>query len=767
MLRLLLPLSIGILIRLATPPAYQYFLFIPLLVLIALSLLLPELARLRRPRASEARRRVSVPMRRLHLLPPLLALTVGFLRTDLALRHTSPDPLVGQILASSAGEDTSSTNTSSTNTSFVGEAYSIGAATVDAVVRLTSEPEPRERSVRVRADLLRLHSDALRIDTVFSARGARLLLYLPVDSASLRLGCGDKLAARLTLYPLRPSGNPDSFDYSARLRREGVVATAYASPWHLLSAATPQPQSDLVERLRVATAACIDAVFATPERRALMQAMLLGESDALPDTLRDTMARSGLAHILAVSGLHTGILFLLLMWLLWPVRYLRGTRPAAVLAILALWGYVALTGCSASVVRAATMLTLAMAGRILLRDRHLLGALGATACLMLLFNPLYIADIGFQLSFLSVFSLLLVAPMIEAWMGLDADCTTASHPIRQSIAAILAAQLLLMPLCAYYFHIVPLWFLPANLIIIPLLAPLLSLSVVAIALARLLPVVVAAVPLELLSRAVNLLAELVIRIGTFTADLPGLRPFYPSWVELLLLYLFAGLLLVAADRHSRRAFAAALALLALLVAWPYVVPSGDAPRELICFNHHRSNALHLVSGRSHIIYQPDSVAPPSSLYRQMAARRRLAAPLVLRAEEFEWHGHVGEDRSRDGVASTIGEGVGEEVIDSLKAIGINIRPPFVEVGGTRLCLLTTDSLRRLAPDKPVPVSYLILGGSARTSLAEARRLASPDTLVLLASLPRYRCKRLKAEADSIGLPTLDLSLHGALRVPLD
>src|SRR5262249_15261072 len=157
---------------------------------------------------------------------------------------------------------------------------------------------------------------------------------------------------------------------------------------------------------------------------ALVGALAAGLRSELGPEWEDRFARSGLAHVLSVSGLHVAALALVLAGVLslllraWPalVRRFDPRRPAAIAALPLGWGYVVFTGTQPPAVRSALMLTVVLAGRALQRPTDALNALALAAGVLLVFDPASVRDLSLQLSFTAVLALVLLAPRLRAWL---------------------------------------------------------------------------------------------------------------------------------------------------------------------------------------------------------------------------------------------------------------------------------------------------------------------------------------------------------------
>ena len=198
---------------------------------------------------------------------------------------------------------------------------------------------------------------------------------------------------------------------------------------------------------------------------AVVAAMALGDKSALTHELRDTYSVSGASHVLALSGLHLGIIYCLL-WLFLPHR--RWPAVSQTIILIAIWLYVLLVGMPVSVVRSAVMLTVYGLLSIGHRNKMSVNALAFTAIVMLMCNPEWLFDIGFQLSFMAVLAILLFVPLFEDVFS--AKYLQEHRWIRRIwglVAVSVSAQIGVAPLIAYYFGRLSTYFLLTNFIVLP------------------------------------------------------------------------------------------------------------------------------------------------------------------------------------------------------------------------------------------------------------------------------------------------------------
>ncbi len=238
-------------------------------------------------------------------------------------------------------------------------------------------------------------------------------LYADTSARNPRLRIGDIVRVRGRLYAADSSG------YDLYMRRtRGITARCFA--WTVSRIGTDTTWGTRIESLRNKLGNELLSGDATSPDDAgnIMQALAIGNQSYIDPQLRDSYSRTGVAHLLSVSGLHVGIIFMILNLLFGWIRLLRrGYIALGILVILSLCGYAVLTGLSPSVIRAVVMFSLLQTGLMLSRYTNSFNTLCAAALLILLWNPYYIYHIGFQLSFAAMVGIItLYQPLARLWM---------------------------------------------------------------------------------------------------------------------------------------------------------------------------------------------------------------------------------------------------------------------------------------------------------------------------------------------------------------
>ncbi|MDU0371334.1 ComEC/Rec2 family competence protein [Hymenobacter endophyticus] len=303
---------------------------------------------------------------------------------------------------------------------------------------------------------------------------------------------GDVWIVRGTPAPSKAPLNPGEFDYRRYLQYHQVYHQQFIHPDQYLQVATRPPS--LLRAAAMRAARVLDGVFRqyvhAKREYALASALVLGIKDEVDQETKQAYANTGTTHIMAVSGLQVGLLFGAVTWLLGRVPGRRGPWFRLVTALLGLgviWSYAFLTGLSASVLRAAVMFSFLIVGRATSRQISMYNLLAVAAFCLLCYDPYLLCDVGFQLSFLAVLSIVYLQPRIVSWWNpkaqfLNKQRPWQSKPVQKSwqwlgvflqyvwsaTALSLAAQVATFPLGLYYFHQFPLSFLASNLIAVPI-----------------------------------------------------------------------------------------------------------------------------------------------------------------------------------------------------------------------------------------------------------------------------------------------------------
>ena len=603
----------------------------------------------------------------------------------------------------------------------------------DYLLRICETPRVKARSILCPSRLLgSFAGDSLQAD----GRQPLFLLYFPKDSLAARLERGDELLVRTTLAPPRNSGNPDEFDYERYLRRQGGSGTAYvpAGHWQVVG-------RDSTRTLRQAALDCRDRVVSLYRRLgfrgddlAVLSALTVGDQTDLSEDIVETYSVAGASHVLSLSGLHIGFLYVLLLVLFRPFwqrwRWLK--FPLLMLIILLMWAFAFFTGLASPVVRAVTMMSI-LALSTLQSERLLtLNTLAATAFLMLLVRPLWLFDVSFQLSFLSLAAILLFQPpLYRLWK----PRLRLLRYVWGLLTVSLAAQVGTVPLVLLYFSRFSTHFLLSNLWVVPLSSLVLYAAVLLLLLTPFPALQIGfAGWLERLLWVQNEGLRWISRLPYASFD----HLWADRW-DVLLFYVFLAFFCMAVRRFTPRRVCAALLSLLLLAGYHQTARFLSRPeRSLVFYNVRRAPAVHCVGsdGRSWLA-GPDSLPDVSLLARSLEShwnRLRLRPPIP--------------------------------VAGRYSCPGLFLDDGLLLYGGQTVCILSDDRWRGKTSATPMPVDYLYVCRGYRGRLSDLDGLFAVRFVVFDASFTGYYRRRLADECVRRGIPYHLLDEQGALQVPL-
>ncbi|MHC2992295.1 competence protein ComEC [Pontibacter sp. HJ8] len=296
----------------------------------------------------------------------------------------------------------------------------------------------------------------------------KVQLSIPHDSdRAYEVSYGDRLLVNGAPIPMAPAANPNQFDYRQYLANKQVYHRHYLQPHQYQFAGSDPP--NLLLNFSIHLRRQLDALLkeSIEERReyGISSALLLGVKDELDNEILKVYNNTGTTHVLAVSGLHVGLIYgVLMVFLVYVNRTRRQKLAVAAFLITFLWVYAFITGLSPSVLRAVIMFSLVTVAQTISRQSNIYNTLSIAAFFLLLYNPYYLLDVGFQLSFLAVLGIVYLQPLLYKTIVFD-------NKLLDYIWALLtisvAAQLITFPLGLLYFHQFPVYFWLANLVVVP------------------------------------------------------------------------------------------------------------------------------------------------------------------------------------------------------------------------------------------------------------------------------------------------------------
>ncbi|WKD85995.1 ComE operon protein 3 [Polaribacter huanghezhanensis] len=309
-----------------------------------------------------------------------------------------------------------------------------------------------------------------------------ILLNVQRDSLQRTANIGDVFLFKSELSEVQKPLNPYQFDYKKYLEKLGVYNQVFLiNTAFIVKESNENSIYKIAENIRAKIEKELIENGFKGEELAVIEALILGQRNDISKDVLEEYTNAGAIHILAVSGLHVGIILLILTFLLKPLEQLKnGKTIKTFLIVLLLWFFAVIAGLSASVVRAVTMFTGIAIGMTFHRKTLIQHTLITSMFVLLLCKPMFLFDVGFQLSYLAVFSIVTIQPKLyQLWK----PTRFLTDKFWQLFTVSIAAQLGVLPVSLFYFHQFPGLFMLSNLVIIPFIGIILMLGILVIVLA--------------------------------------------------------------------------------------------------------------------------------------------------------------------------------------------------------------------------------------------------------------------------------------------
>ncbi len=305
-------------------------------------------------------------------------------------------------------------------------------------------------------------------DSGITKVAGKIIVWLQKDSLARNLNYGDVLLLENNFQETEPPKNPNSFNYKQFLERQNIFHQTYrkSGEWFFTGKNEGSSVIKYAHTMRKYALETLEANNIKGKDFAVASALLLGFRENLDEDLQREFAGAGAMHILCVSGLHVGVIFLALSFMLGFLKAIpKGKYIKTIIIILFIWLYAAITGFAPSVLRAATMFSFVAIGQSFDRNTNIYNTLAGSALFLSIIDPFIISRLGFQLSYIAVLSIVSFQPILYRQIYFKNKIIDGIWGI---VTVSIAAQIGTAPLAIYYFNQFPNYFLLTNIIVIPL-----------------------------------------------------------------------------------------------------------------------------------------------------------------------------------------------------------------------------------------------------------------------------------------------------------
>ncbi len=581
-------------------------------------------------------------------------------------------------------------------------------------VELITAPVAKERSYSFRVKLLH------RYDSVEAAEvSGKAILYLQKDSVPPELLLGDRILVDAEFKVPDGVQNPNGFDYAAYLKRQGIGATAYiaSGKWKKTGRNPSFSISRFANECRNYLLEIYRKYNITDDEFAVLAALTLGYTDSLEPDIYKLYSHTGAVHILSVSGLHVGIVYFAILFLL---GFLNKTRKQkilqAVISILFIWAYAIITGLSPAVLRAAMMMSFVAVGTCLNRKSQIYNTVLASAFFLLIFNPNLLFNIGFQLSYSAVLS-------IVAFQKNISKLYTPKYKFVKwfwSLTAVsLAAQLGTAPISIYYFNQFPNYFLLTNYVAIPLSTWIIY-GAILLFFVSFIPLIAGWVGflLKWLIWLMNYLLGLIV-------ELPGSISVI-SITDFQLLYIIAAFALFTTFAFNKRFLPLAMGLgftLLFFVSFAIRQKESLQTSRMVVFSDSRTPIINFIEGKRNYVYTNNELKASNTASAYWRTSMIYEPQFVEKNRWFE-----------DG---------------------------YAVFRGKKILILKDDLLKNKTTAKPIEVGYLILTNRMKPRMDDILDCVIPKLVIIDKSISPWYTNHVIESCRTHGIDYYSIAESGA------
>jgi competence protein ComEC len=599
--------------------------------------------------------------------------------------------------------------------SWFGNYYTADAS---VIVSLDEPVVEKTKSLKANANVNYIDNDG----KIINAKG-KIILYFKKDSVLPKIGYGSRVIFHKPLQEIKNAGNPGGFDYKRYSLFQGITHQVYlnSNEFEILRGKENNWVNNVLYAVRDKVLTIFRATIKGDKELGLSEALLIGYKDDLDKTLVQSYSNTGVVHIIAISGMHLALIYWLINTLLKPLgkrKKWKWIKP--VVAISVLWSFSLLTGASASVLRAAVMFSFIVLAGSFSRKSSIYNTLAASAFCLLCYNPYWLWDVGFQLSYAAVLSIVI---FMQPIYNLFYFKNKLLDHIWKLNAVTFAAQLLTTPLSIYHFHQFPVYFFLTNFIAVPL-SSVIVLGEIFLCAVSFIPSVALIVG-KVLSWLIMLMNSYIEKIELVPGSLwDGLQV---NIIQAILLFIFiAGLSFWLMEKVGKGLIIGLVAIFIFFTARSYSFINANHQQKIIVYNVPQRQAIDFINGRNYLF----------------------CGDTDLLADDFVRNFHLKPSRvlNRIAPAGSIKEFV---IVD--KYAGYR----------NKRILLADTAISFSKQDKKCDVDLLIISKNPKLYIAGLATAFNIKQVVFDGSVPFWKLPYWKNDCDSLHIPYYDVNEKGA------
>ncbi len=592
---------------------------------------------------------------------------------------------------------------------------------------VNNAPSKNERTVQINLDLKEIGQGQHSLKPC----SGTLILRLRNDTASQKINYGDLLLLKSTIQIVPSRLNPETFDYKKYLHYKNIHYQAYAKSdqWRKLDRDQGNAILNWAFKTRSSLLEILNENLKNENEFAVASALILGYKEELTQELKNAYANTGAMHVLAVSGLHTGLIWgiiaFFLNWIPWKNPIWRWIKTG--LTILGLWLFALITGASPSVLRAATMFTFLLIGIALNRNSNIYNTLAGSAFCLLLFNPYLLVDVGFQLSYFAVIGIVYFYKKIYNLWYIESK---VGDYLWKLTSVAIAAQLTTFPLSLYYFHQFPAYFWLSGLVVVPFAFLILGTGLALFFVNKIIPFL-SPILGKLLMASIWLMNAIIFLIEQLPSDF--LKNIWIDESTMVLLYALLFSIIIAINTKQFKYLILGSVFLLLI--------SFSSFLEFIAEDNPRI-VFYQVSGKSYIEFIENGKAISFG---------------DIEIDKKKIHYATHNYHMKHGISTNQHYHFGT---NKLKHDHLFIQNEFLQFHDKKMAII--DELPHTIPDKKITLDYVLFRRRSTVSVETLNQFFKYDKIIIDGSLNKKRRIELMQQCLKEKKPFYDINKKGAL-----
>jgi competence protein ComEC len=561
-----------------------------------------------------------------------------------------------------------------------------------------------------------------------------VMCYFKKDSTSKNIHYGDCMILKTKFTEIKSPQNPSEFDYKRFLSYHNIYHQAYISSenWKSLGINEGNKILSASYSLREYLLNIYRENKISGNEFAVGSALVLGYTDKLDQDLISAYASSGALHVLSVSGLHVGIIYIICNYLLFFLdKFKHGKFIKMILLLSALWFYATLTGLSPAVLRSAAMFSFVVIAKTWRYDTNIFNTLAVSCFALLMLNPYFIMDVGFQLSYLAVFGIVSIQPWVyEKWR----PKTWLMNEIWLIVSVSIAAQLATFPLGLFYFHQFPNYFLLSNLIVIPVSTIILGYGLLMFVLGKISAIGITCG--KIFSFFVWILNESV----RITDETPGslIQGISPSILETGIIYLLVIFLIVFIYKKQMKYFFISLSTIIISLTFQTIeAHSIRKQKAIIVYDIPKISAYDFINGKQTLF-----LADSSLLHNQSGMKFHI--------KQNWWNRNVANQKTFENEKENI-----------FSDNNFSIRNNFIQFENKRIVVVKELPAFNPSINQKLKVDIIILSKNAKIEIQELQKWYEFKKIIFDSSNSKWKIEKWKKECVDLKIDFYSVNDLGA------